>query len=108
VVDGNKHTYWATNEGVTSASFEVDLNKPATFNISMVQEHIALGQHVEEYCVEAWDGHEWRQISKGTTIGHKKLDRFPEITAIKIRLSIISSRKSPLIQTFGLYHAPEL
>ena len=105
-VDGNSNTYWATDEGVTTASLEVNLGEPVTFNVSMVQEYIALGQRVKEYRIEAWDGQGWRQMAESTTIGHKKLDQFSDITASKVRLTIVKSQASPLIRAFGLYRAP--
>jgi alpha-L-fucosidase len=107
-VDGDPNTYWAPDRGISSASLEVDLGEPITFNVSLIQEYIALGQRVEEYHIEAWDGRCWRRIAQGTTIGHKKLDRFPDITAVKVRLTIVRSRVSPLIRTFGLYRAPKI
>ncbi len=106
-VDGNRATYWAAGEGVTAARLEVDLGVPVSFNTALVQEYIALGQRVEAYRIEAWDGREWKRIAEGTTIGHKKLDRFPKVTARKVRLLVVQSRKPSLIRTFGLYHAPD-
>ncbi|MFQ6042943.1 MAG: alpha-L-fucosidase [Candidatus Poribacteria bacterium] len=103
-VDGKKDTYWATDADVTTASLEIHLDEPATFNVSMLQEYIALGQRVEEYRIEVWDGQDWKQIAEGTTIGHKKLDRFSDVTASKVRLSIVKSQANPLIRAFGLYH----
>ena len=105
-VDGRPDTYWTIEEGITVASLEVDLGRPVSFNVSMVQEDIALGQRVEAYRIEAWDGQGWKSIAQGTTIGHKKLDRFPEVTAQKVRLIITQSRTTPLIRMFGLYNAP--
>ncbi|HIE52148.1 MAG TPA: alpha-L-fucosidase [Armatimonadetes bacterium] len=105
-VDGEGRTYWASDDGVTSASLEVDLGEPATFNVALTQEYIALGQRVEEYRLEVRDAQNWRLIAQGTTIGHKKLDRFPEVTARRVRLTIVKSRAGPLIRAFGLYRAP--
>lgn len=107
-VDGNSNTYWATDEAVTTATLELELGEPMDFNVSMVQEELSLGQRVEEYRIEAWDGQKWTQTSEGTTVGHKKLDRFPEFTASKVRLSILRAQAAPLIRSFGLYRAPSL
>lgn len=104
-VDGNRDTYWATDEKTTTASLEVNLGEPITFNVSLIQEDIALSQRVEEYRLEAWDGQGWKQITEGTTIGHKKLDRFPDVTASKVKLTIAKSLAPPLIRAFGLYRA---
>jgi alpha-L-fucosidase len=105
-IDGRGDSYWAPTENTTTGILEVDLGEPVTLNVSMVQEYIALGQRVEAYSIEAWDGQEWKPISEGTTIGHKKLDRFPDITASKVQLVIQRSQASPLIRTFGVYRAP--
>ncbi len=105
LVDGNPATYWATDDGVSSASVTIDLSEETTFNRSMVQEQVALGQRVEEYVIEAWDGAEWRQVAAGTTIGHKRLNRFPETTARKVRLTIVRARACPAIHSFGLFRA---
>jgi alpha-L-fucosidase len=69
----------------------------------MVQEHIAEGQRVERYRIEAWDGKDWQVIARGTTIGYKKLDRFNDVTAVKVRLVIESALATPLIRAFRLY-----
>lgn len=102
-VDGKKKTYWAPSESAKEAWLEIDLQRPTTFNVAMVQEHIAEGQRAERYRIEAFDGQDWKIIARGTTIGYKKLDRFEAITATKARLVISSSLATPLIQAFGLY-----
>ncbi len=105
-LDGDPKTYWATDDAVTEAVIVVDLGGPTRFDRSMIQEHIALGQRVEEYAVEAWDGGAWKEVVSGTTIGHKRLDRFPAVTTDKVRLVIKKALACPTIQAFGLYEAP--
>lgn len=102
-VDGNKETYWATDDGVTSASLEIDLGAAADFNVIRTEEVIALGQRVSEYKIEALEGADWKTIVNGTTIGNRKLDRFPKVTASKIRLTIEKARACPTIRTVGVY-----
>lgn len=87
------------------AQLEIDLGKPTAFNILMLQEDITQGQHVEEYWVHAFIGGTWAEIAKGTTIGHKKLDRFPTVTASRIRLTIPKSQGNPMIRRLGLFRA---
>ncbi len=105
-VDGKRDTYWIPRE--LPASLEIDLRQPTTFNIVMLQEYIAEGQHVEEYSVEALASAGWQEIKRGTTIGHKKLDRVAPVTATRVKISILKSRALPLIRTVSLYHAPEV
>ena len=88
---------------ITPTSQEIDLGRPMRFGISTVQEQIAEGQRVEEYRIEALTDQGWTAIVKGTTIGHKKLDRFAPVTASKVRLIMTKSQATPMIRSFGLF-----
>jgi beta-galactosidase len=103
VVDGDKETYWATDDGVTSAWLEVDLGSPREFNVVRTEEFIELGQRIAKYKVEAQTDGQWRQIADGATVGYRKLDRFPKVTASKVRLTIEEARGSPTIKSFGVH-----
>jgi len=106
-LDGDPVTYWATDDGVTQATLEVDLGMPRTFNRAMLQEHIAFGQRVEAYEVAAQVDGEWRTVTSGTTIGYKRIDRFEDVTARRVRLIIRKSLACPTISRFGLFRATE-
>eukprot|EP00897_Mesotaenium_endlicherianum_P010822 jgi/Mesen1/9769/ME000007S09831 len=97
-------TYWAAEEGETRAYLEVDLGKARTFNVAKMQEPIALGQRVRAYSIWAWQGATWQVVSRGTTIGYTKLDRFAAVMTRKVRLQVEQARATPLIAFFGLYH----
>lgn len=103
VVDANPASVWATEDNVTSSWLEIDLGQPTQFNVSRVEEEIALGQRVEVFRLEAYVENAWQTIVAGTTVGHRKLDRFPPVTAQKVRLVIEKSRACPVIRGFGLY-----
>ncbi|HLK57301.1 MAG TPA: alpha-L-fucosidase [Chthonomonadaceae bacterium] len=105
--DGNPRTYWAAEDTVTTASLEVDLGSPQPVNRVVLQEAIALGQRVEAFTVEAFTDGQWAQVAEGTTIGHKRILRFPDVTASKVRVNITRSRACPTLSNFSLYHAPE-
>jgi len=105
-VDQNKETYWATDDSVTSASLVLTLQRDSTFNCVMLQEHIALGQRIEAFAVERWDGQAWMPIASGTTIGHKRLLRFPTVTAGRVRLTIHKAKACPTISNFGIFQTP--
>jgi alpha-L-fucosidase len=49
---------------------------------------------------------EWIPVVEGTTIGYKRLDRFADVTATQVRLTV-RARACPTIQAFGLYRAAE-
>ncbi|MDP4206892.1 MAG: alpha-L-fucosidase [Bacteroidota bacterium] len=105
-VDGNNTTAWSPSMIHSSAVFETV--KPVSFNTAMLQEDITKGQRVESFTIEAYVDGKWNQIAQSTTIGYKKLLRFPKVVTNKVRLSITGSRDLPNISNFGLFNAPEL
>ena len=106
IVDGNKDTYWSTDDWVTSATVEFDLGGEKRFNVAELGEHIRIGQRVEEFVLEAWDGGSWKEFTRGTTIGYRRLLQVDDVAAQKARLRILRSRVHPTISDFGLYYAP--
>ncbi len=108
VVDGDKDTYWSTDDGVTTATLEFDLGKKCTFNVAEIAEYIRTGQRVEEFVLEAQHGKTWKEFARGTTIGYKRLLRFDDTTARKVRIRILDSRVCPTISNFALFYGPEI
>jgi alpha-L-fucosidase len=101
--------------------FSCALGGARSFNVALLMEDIRQGQHVEQFALDVWEGAGpardrdllgqtgWREIAKGTTIGWKKLLRFPTVTAEWVRVRILRSRSGPAIfrpKTFGLYLDP--
>ncbi len=104
-LDGQKSTYWATDNGVTNAWLEVDLGKDREFNVIRMEEMISLGQRVAAYKLEVWNevDKSWNPVNQGSTIGYRKLDRFPKVMSSKVRLTILAARACPLIKGFGVH-----
>jgi alpha-L-fucosidase len=87
----------------TEGSALYDLGEEMTFDCLMLQENVRNGQRVEEFCLEALTGGEYREVCRGTTIGYKRLIRFSPVTARYVRLKILRSRDTAEIPEFGLY-----
>jgi len=105
-IDGKKDSYWATDDNVTKASLTIDFGKPTMFNRFMVQEYIRLGQRVKAFTVEALVHGNWKELAKATTIGYKRILRFPSVEATKVRFNITDSKSCPVISNIGVYNAP--
>jgi alpha-L-fucosidase len=75
--------------GPRSAVHTVTLRQAAPIGIVRLEEDIRRGQVVASYRVEgdAGDGM-WKELSRGTTIGYTKLDRFPAASAKRLRVTI--------------------
>jgi alpha-L-fucosidase len=106
VTDGDKNTYWATDDGVTTAALTIDLGKPTSFNRFLVQEYIRLGQRVKAFTVEALVNGTWKELAKATTIGYKRILLFPTVKATQVRFTITGSKSCPVISNLGIYNAP--
>jgi alpha-L-fucosidase len=106
ILDADKTTFWTTPDGVETASLEFVLPEKRIFDVVLLQEEIRIGQRVEEFSLEAWDGYAWRRFAEGTTIGYKRLLRFPAVGTERVRLTIGRSRTSPTLSAFGLFKLP--
>lgn len=107
-VDGNKNSYWATDDKTKTASLTIDFGKPTKFNRFLAQEYIRLGQRVKSFTVEAFVDGGWKELTKGTTIGYKRILLFPSVTATKVRFNITDAKSCPLISNIGIYNAPQI
>lgn len=105
-IDGNKDTYWTTDDKVHSGSVTLDFGKPTEFNRFLAEEYIRLGQRVKSFTVEALIDGNWQQLANETTIGYRRILRFPTVTATQLRLHITDSKSCPLISKIGVYNAP--
>jgi alpha-L-fucosidase len=105
-IDEDASTYFTINE--LPAAVEFTFKSPQQFNLVMLQEAIEKGQRVEKFKVEALVNNQWTEIAKGTTIGYKRLLRFPTVESQQVRFTIEEARLGANIATLGLYNAPEL
>ena len=96
---------WKASEG---NSMILDVTPESTFNTFMIREDISKGQRVEGFTLEAWKDGQWEKIAEGTTVGYRRLLRFPDLQTSKVRVTITATRLSALISEMGLYYAPEV
>jgi alpha-L-fucosidase len=75
-----------TNDGI-----ELELREPAPIGMVVLREQIERGQTVSRYRVEAVLTGAWTTVSRGTTIGRSKIDRFAPVTSARWRAVIDES-----------------
>lgn len=103
-MQGDDLAYWATDDGVTTGDVCLTWAEPQSVKYVVVQEHIALGQRVREFVVDAYDGAEWRQVAKGTTIGYKRiLPLGDSVTTTALRIRFLDSRGPLTIDRVAVY-----
>ena len=105
----------ATNN-VQYSMFNVQWDKPTSFNRFLVEEDIAQGQRVKKFSLEAEVDGQWLPLKDAlveqgdglTTIGHRRIICFPTVTATRLRFTITDAKCEPVIKKLGVYLAPEL
>ena len=105
--DGNFDTYTALPNGTP---FEAKLTRRSQVDRVMLQEYIPLGQRVKSFRVEYLDGKEWKTIpveEETTTIGYKRILRFPAVETRRLRVTILDSRATTCLSEFAAYLSTE-
>ncbi len=104
IFDQKHETYWATDDSITTGEITFAMKEPTRVNRVMIREHIALGQRISNFKLEAQDKNgTWKEVAKSTTIGNKRLLRFPQVEATAFRLTILKSKACPIISDVEFY-----
>ncbi|MET3026932.1 alpha-L-fucosidase [Flavobacterium sp. UW10123] len=106
VIDGNKNTYWATDDKVKQATVEFTFKKPTTINRILLQEYVKLGQRVKAFSIEVKVDGQWKIIANETTIGYKRILRLDRVTASALRVNVLDAKAGFVISTIEAYNAP--
>jgi alpha-L-fucosidase len=91
------------------ALFAVDrlpaVSRGGTETVSLVdlREDIARGQSVSTYTLEGLVDNDWQVLTRGTTIGYRKLDRFEPVSVSAVRLTIEEAIGDPGPVEIALY-----
>ena len=83
---------------------ELILDKPAVIDHVTTMEDIAHGERVREYVIEAFSNGEWKELCKGSSIGHKKIDKFDPAEVSNIRWRCMKSSAEPIIRKLAVYN----
>ena len=93
----------AENKG-TGPLLELSLDKPTRIDHVITMEEIREGERVREYAVEAYVDGQWKEVCRGTAIGHQKIDLFEPVETARLRLRIDKSVAEPLIRRFAAFY----
>ncbi|HUN65034.1 MAG TPA: alpha-L-fucosidase [Bacteroidota bacterium] len=99
--------YWATDDSVLTASVIFSVDSASDVDCLQLREYTALGQRVEQFAAEIPDGeHGWKTLCTGTTVGHRRILRFPPVRTNRLRLTILRAKACPVLSGAGLYATP--
>lgn len=100
--DNDPDTYWATSDGVKTATLEIDLGKKTSVRRLVLQEPIQLGQSITAFKLFAQKGEQWLPVAEGTTVGYKRILRFATTDTEKLRIELVG-RVGARISEVGVY-----
>jgi alpha-L-fucosidase len=103
VTDGNKESYWATDDDVTSGQITIDLKASQTIKYVVLQEYLKLGQRVKSFEIDVRVGKSWKRIAEGTTIGYKRILKVDPVKSQIVRVTIKSAKACPAISNIEVY-----
>ena len=106
LTDGSYDTFFASKETDKEAVFEISLPQKARFNVLSVSEVFELGERITEFEVKNKETGE--VIATGTSVGRKKMLRFPYVETSKIEL-YVKAEAQLVLRSISLYDyvAPE-
>ncbi|MGH8080195.1 MAG: alpha-L-fucosidase [Lysobacter sp.] len=98
-------SYWSPAADVRSGWLEFELDREIEFDTLCLREAIEHGQHIANHRFDAWRDGRWQTFAWGTTIGHKRLERFDPVWAKRLRLTIEHAYDTPRLATVALYRS---
>lgn len=116
VIDEDKDTYWATNDGTNTATLTFEWTEPQIVRYVSMMEYIRKGQRVKKFRIEtSADGTTWTRRGgniQTTTIGYKRIIPLNGSTSASydngiraryLRIVIEDSKACPLLHTVSIY-----
>jgi alpha-L-fucosidase len=85
------------------AGIELALPRPTLINQAVLMEDYRQGERIRQYVVEGLsDGH-WQELSRGTSVGRKKIERFRSAQVSRVRLRVTRFAAEPLIRRLAVF-----
>jgi alpha-L-fucosidase len=103
VIDGNKETYWTTDDHQTQGAIEIDFGRTQKVSYILIQEYIRLGQRVKSFNIEVWTTEGWVKVAEATTIAYKRIIAIDPVETAKIRINITDAKACPIISNVEVY-----
>jgi alpha-L-fucosidase len=86
-----------------TARLDLTLHRASAITIARLEEDITRGQRVAVYALWGEVDGAWKPLSRGTTIGYAKLDRFPPANVTRVRVDIEDAAGTPEPLVLRLY-----
>jgi alpha-L-fucosidase len=88
---------------VTTATLQIEFERPTKISQLLVQEYSPLGQRIKRWNVEAEVNGQWQPVAEATTIGFRRIVKFEPVTTPRLRLNLLDSYAPPALSRISLY-----
>lgn len=105
VLEEGLDKYWAPEENQKEWELYLEFQDSISFNVLEVREPIQMGQRVASFHLKSRNigSGKWERVVSGTTVGNRRLLRFPRVKSRSLKLVVDKARTDPLISYFGIY-----
>lgn len=88
LTDGDRYSYWATDDTVHQAIAEFRFDKPVQFSLVRLKENIRLGQRINRVIVEVFRDGKWNTVAAVSSVGANRIIRLEHpVTSDLVRLN---------------------
>ncbi len=94
--------------GSSQATVTFDFGDRRKFDRGRLAEAISEGQRVKKWELQAETNHGWKTFATGTTIGPRRLVRFPVQEARRVRFVLLEARDQVSLTDIGFFRSPEI
>lgn len=81
----------------------VSFNTPQAVRYVVIQEDIAKGERVREYNLYGMADGQWKRLSQGTSVGHKRIEVIANETLSGVKLEVVKADGTPQIARLACY-----
>lgn len=83
---------------------ELRFDGPTDINHVIVQEDIAKGERIREYQIEGYTEGRWQTLTKGQSVGNKRIEKFNKVKLSRLRIKIVASEGVAQIKNLSAYN----
>jgi alpha-L-fucosidase len=101
LIDKNNSTYFKS--GKKTLEITLNLQKATYTKGVLLREYLPNGQHIKSFELVGFDGENWINLAKGTTIGNRRILKWDEKKINKMRINILDAFDIPALSEIEVY-----
>ncbi len=86
--DTNNSTFLDSNGNQNTLKIEIDLNETTATKGILLREYLPTGQTINSFEIEGFNGQTWLPITKGSTVGNRRILTWNSLNISKLRINL--------------------